>query len=309
MSATATLLDARLLAATHALALEARRLVAGALPGAHRSRQPGLAREFSQYRPYQPGDEPRHIDWKLYARSDRYFLRESEIDTRLTVSLVVDATGSMAHRGAVAEGPTKWTLAQRLAAALARLAERQGDALSLHVVTGGQVWTTLTDGRYQPFERLLRGLVAAEPAGRWPTDPAVLVRALAKGQGVSVGGPETTHRLTIVIGDGHEHGDEMRATLGPLRAQRHELVFLQLLCRDEIDFPYRGPVRFEEWETGRVVEADASAVRSDYIDMARREVAAWHRAWAGHRFAHVMVPTDRPPEVALRQVLRARHGR
>src|SRR4051812_22770 len=101
MSATEpkhAILDPRLLAATQGLTLTARRLVAGAIAGLHASRRPGIAREFSQYRAYQAGDEPRHIDWKLFARSDRYFLRESEIDTRVAITLVLDATASMQHR-------------------------------------------------------------------------------------------------------------------------------------------------------------------------------------------------------------------
>src|SRR5262249_13913419 len=88
-------LDPRVIAATRNLELLARPLVAGVLPGMHASRQPGLAREFSQYRAYQPGDDPRHLDWKLYARSDRYFLRESEIETVVTIRILLDATESM----------------------------------------------------------------------------------------------------------------------------------------------------------------------------------------------------------------------
>ena len=93
-------LDPKLLAATRGLTLAARGLVAGLLPGLHASRQPGMAREFAQYRAYQPGDEPRHIDWKLYARSDRYFVRESEIETAINVRLILDATASMRHADA-----------------------------------------------------------------------------------------------------------------------------------------------------------------------------------------------------------------
>ena len=94
-AAPPTVLDPRLLAATRGLSLAARHLAAGLLPGLHTSRRTGLAREFSQYRPYQPGDDPRHVDWKLFARSDRYFVRESEVETALVVRVVLDATASM----------------------------------------------------------------------------------------------------------------------------------------------------------------------------------------------------------------------
>ena len=300
-------LNPRLLSATAGLALTARRLVEGAVAGLHASRRPGLAREFSQYRAYQPGDETRHIDWKLFGRSDRYYLRESEIDTRVVISLLLDATESMQHRGGGAEVPRKFELASSLVAALALLAENQGDPATLQIVANGDVATVLTAGHHQPFRRIVQALDGVAPAGRWPTDPRRLTEALRRAENTAKrSGPGMTARLTVILTDGHQHGEEIRAALAPLRAQQHELLFLHLVAPDEREFPYRGPVQFEEWETGRNLEADGAAVRYAFLAAEQRESEAWSRAWGDDRFDYLRLLTNEPPERALRIFLRRR---
>ncbi len=305
-----SVLDARLLAATRGLTLTARRLVAGALAGFHASRRPGLAREFSQYRAYQPGDEPRNIDWKLFARSDRYFLRESEIDTRVAISLVLDATASMQHATGKTPPGTKFEVARALAAAFALLAENQGDAATLHIVRDGHVTTNATAGHRHSFLQIVHTLSSVVPAGRWSSDPQQLTLALRRAEQTGrSAAPDATARVTIILTDGHEPGGEMRASLAPLRTQQHELLFFQLVARDEREFPYRGPIRFEEWETGRAIEADASAVRGAFLAAETAERAAWARAWPDGRFEYTALMTDEPLERALRTFLRRRAAR
>jgi uncharacterized protein (DUF58 family) len=305
-----SILDPRLLAATQGLALTAQRLVAGALAGLHASRRPGLAREFSQYRAYQPGDEPRQIDWKLFARSDRYFLRESEVEARIAVSLVMDATGSMQHLAGGAEEPRKFDRARALAAALALLAENQSDEITLHVVTEGKVSTLPTAGLRQPFRRIAHALANLEPSGQWPEIRSDLAQAfrIAELQAAS-GGPAATARLTLVLTDGHEHSGEIRAALAALRVRRHEVMFFHFLAPDERDFPFRGPVRFEEWETGRALEVNATAVREAYLVAAQREREAWRRAWGNDQFDYITVMTDEDLAHGLRGYLRQRMKR
>lgn len=300
-------LDPRLQAAVGELTLAARKLVAGAMPGLHASRRPGLAREFSQYRAYQPGDEPRHIDWKLFARSDRYFLRESEIETKVAVRLIVDATASMAHTDAAAGAVRKFDAARQLAAALALLAETQGDPVGLVAINAGALVSVPMDGHRQPFARIARALAALEPAGAWPQEPKEFKAALAL-NARALGGADTTGELTVVITDGHEPGGEIRAALAPLRARRNEVLWLHLVGRDEWEFAHEGLVRFEEWETGRQVEAEAGAVRAAYLAAQEAEVTAWRRAWAGERFDYQRVPLEVPLERTLRAYLRRRAG-
>jgi uncharacterized protein (DUF58 family) len=300
-------LDPKLQAAVGDLTLIARKLVAGAMPGLHASRRPGLAREFSQYRAYQPGDEPRHIDWKLYARSDRYFLRESEIETKVAVRLIVDATASMGHVDAAVGARRKFDAACQLAAAFALMAEMQGDPVGLVAVNADRVVSVPIDGHRQPFARIVRALAALEPAGAWPKEPKEFTTALALNSHVA-GGADTTAELTIVLTDGHEPAGEIRAALKPLRARRNEVLWLHLVGRDEREFPYKGLMRFEEWETGRQVEAEAGVVRAAYLAAQEAEVLAWRKAWAGERFDYQRVSLDEPLERTLRAYVKRRAG-
>lgn len=292
-----------LLAATRGLRLAARQLAAGLLPGAQAGRRVGPSREFSQARPYQPGDDPRHIDWRLFARSDRYFLRESELETAVPVRLILDATASMAH------ADRRFDLARVLAAALATLAHASGDPVGLLAVTDGRVVATSNPTRSaEPLERVLRALAALEPGGRWPADAHALAAALGADLRRSRG-------LAVVLSDGHEQDGEIRAALTPLRAAGHEVLFLQLLGRDETEFPFHGTVRFVDRETGAAVETDADAARAAYLAGQERERADWRR-WAGAgggggghdpRSAYAAFRADEPAERVLRTYLRWRN--
>ena len=300
-------LDPKLQAAVGDLTLIARKLVAGAMPGLHASRRPGLAREFSQYRAYQPGDESRHIDWKLFARSDRYFLRESEIETKVAVRLIVDATASMRHTDVAPGSRQKFQVAGQLAAAFALMAEWQRDPVGLIAINADRVIAVPIDGQRQPFARIVRALAALEPSGAWPKDPKAFSTALGLNSPVA-GGADTTAELTIVLTDGHEPGGEIRAALKPLRARRNEVLWLHLAGRDEREFPYKGLMRFEEWETGRQVEAEAGVVRAAYLAAQESEVSAWRKAWAGERFDYQRVSLDEPLERTLRAYVKRRAG-
>jgi uncharacterized protein (DUF58 family) len=307
----AKLLDPRLLAATRGLRLAAMQIVAGVLPGVQASRQPGLSREFSQYRAYLPGDEPRHIDWKLFARSDRYYLRESEIQTAVTLRIVLDATESMRHEDSTGPGAgiRKFDCARMLAAAFAFLAQRQGDPVGLHAISGGAVASVQPGQRRQPFERIVHALERLEPTGRWPENARELMSAVAS-RSSSVPIPDgTTRELVIVLTDGFEHGGEIRDALEALRTRQHEVVFVHLLGRDELDFPFSGPVRFEEWETGATFETDASAARAMWLENMEAALAEFRRGWDSKRFDYVQVRTDEPLDRALRAYLLRRMKR
>lgn len=299
-----TVLDPHLLAATRGLSLAARQLAAGLLPGVHASRRVGLAREFSQYRAYQPGDEPRHIDWKLFARSDRYFVRESDVETAVTVRVILDATASM--RAADTTGPgtgtRKFDAARLLAATLLYLAQSQGDQIGLHAVADGKVISVPPGQQRQPWERVVRTLERLEPAGRWPADPRAFHAALASGSRPAA--DRHTREIVVVLTDTHEHGEEIRASLAPLRSRRHELLLVHLVGRDEIDFPFHGPTRFEDLETGEIFETDADAARAAFLEAQATHLQAWTRAWSGSgRFQSVRFRLDEPLDQALRAYL------
>lgn len=239
---------ARTLALVRDLELAARIAVDGTMLGRHTSRRAGAGLEFSQYRSYQPGDDPRRIDWKLLGRSDRYFVREAEAETSLTVRLLVDATGSMAHEE---DGVTKLDYARFLTAALALLAHRQGDAVGLYLLGSGDVTPYLPRREPQHLHRLLHALEGVTPAGGWP-EWNRLERALA---------PGTARGITVLIGDLHERADEIRAAARRLAGARHDVVCFQILGERERAFAYTGAVTLEELETGRRVDLDADQAR------------------------------------------------
>ena len=295
-------LDPKLLAATRGLTLAARGLVAGILPGLHASRRPGMAREFAQYRAYQAGDEPRHIDWKLYARSDRYFVRESEIETAVNVRLILDATASMRHADAANLALTKFDLARTLAAALTLLAAAQGDQIGLHAVSGDGVVSVPPGQHRQPTERILHTLENLRATGPWPAEAR---RALAGALDAQVDRRE----IVVVLTDGHEQDDEIRGALAPWRARGHELLLCQIVGRDEEDFSFQGLVRFEDWETGATQETDADAARAAGGAGYRQRRGAGRRGWAGGgRFDVLRFLLDEPPGDVLRAYLKRRQS-
>jgi uncharacterized protein (DUF58 family) len=240
---------ARTLAAVRDLELAARMAVDGIRLGRHTSRRTGAGLEFSQYRSYQPGDDLRRIDWKLFGRSDRYFVREAESETSITVRIVLDATGSMAH---TEDGTSKFDYARFLAAALALLAVRQGDAVGLYALSDGAVLTLRPRREASHLHRLLHTLERLAPSGRWPVWSS-LERAMT---------PDPERGITIVIGDFHEQGDEIRAAVRRFTGARHDVVCFQILGDEERAFSYAGTVTLEEIETGRRIDLDASLVRS-----------------------------------------------
>ena len=311
MTATRGVLDPRVLTATRGLRLAAMQIVAGVLPGMQRSRQPGLSQEFSQYRAYMPGDEPQHIDWKLFARSDRYYIRESEIETAVTIRIILDATASMQHEdtSGAGAGVRKFDVARVLAAAFAYLAQSQGDPVGLHAISAGSVMSVQPGQRRQPSERIVHALENLQPEGRWPGTAHELTAAIASRTGSVPGALGTTRELSVILTDGFEQSAEIRAALAALRSRQHEVLFLHLLGRDEIEFPFSGPVRFEDWETGEIFETDAATARAAWVENLQRSLDEWRTGWDTKRFDYVQIRTDEPLDRALRTYLLRRMKR
>ncbi len=280
------------LAAIRDLTLVARTVVDGVMYGVHPSRMPGAGLEFSQYRSYQAGDDLRRVDWKLYGRSDRYFVREAETETSLTLRIAVDASASMAHE----EGISKMQYARFLAAALALLAHRQGDAVGLFGLSDGDL-LAVRPGRGQAhLDRVMHAIERLKPAGVWPPWDRV-ERALSIGGG---------RGITVLITDLHERSDEIRSALGKLAAMGHDAILMHLLGRQELELGYDGPVALEELETGRVVEINPATERAAYVAAVDGEHRALRHTLAGHRIDYCRFALDEPLDGALRTFLASR---
>jgi uncharacterized protein (DUF58 family) len=265
--------------------IRARCSLHGGLIGQQASRSRGSGIEFAQYRSYEPGDDPRTVDWKLFARSDRYFVREAERDSPLTLWLLVDGSGSMGQSDRSDPGWTRLHAARRLAACALEIASRQADSVGLILATSRPQAVPAATGPRQR-DRCLRALAALEPDGRWP-EPAALLPLL---QRIHAGA------LVLVLGDLFD--DAARAAIEQLAGAQREVACVQLLCADECAFAFTGALRFIDPETGEAVECDAAAARDGFIarfEAARRELAA-QLAARGVRHVEQVIgePADRP---------------
>ena len=287
------MLSPELLHGLRNLALAARQAAEGFMNGAHASRRHGAGMEFSQYRPYQPGDDLRRLDWRLAARSDRYYLRESEIDTSLTVHLLLDGSASMNHRDD--NGLTKLDYARLLLGALAYLATQQGDAVGLTILSpaGLRHLAPRADSRQLP--RLYHALETAEAAGRFPV-AETLAPLTARRQRV----------LTVCVSDLYEESSEINALLTRLRATSGDVLLLHLMAHNELAFTYQGAVTFRDLETGHTLQIDAGPQRAVY----QQQLQAWlhETAQLARRqgFDYHLLDTSQPLDAALREFLRRR---
>lgn len=157
-------MDPKILMSMKDLVLAAKTTVDGFMAGIHKSNVKGAGMEFSQYRSYQAGDDLRSLDWKLFARSDRYYIRESEIETSISVRFLIDASASMNH---IDSGISKIEYARYLAASLAYLASLQSDATGLYIFKEGSLFSLPSRRDHQHLSRIMYQLEKIEPAGKF----------------------------------------------------------------------------------------------------------------------------------------------
>lgn len=283
-------LDPDTLAAIGDLRLLARTVVEGFLAGEHPSPRPGPGVEFSQYRSYQPGDDPRRVDWTLFARTDRFYVRESEIEQDVTVRLVLDASASMAHRDGAA---SKFEYARRLAAALAYLVHRQGDRLALHLVQSGDGVEPLHLPPGRGLGRVLLPLERVEAAGRWPRGEELALQLANRRE----------RELVVLISDLHQGGDEIVRAAELLRVSGHEVLVLELLGRNELEFDFAGDLELEDLETGETVRGHAATLRPGYLARLSEDLAARRWRLTGAGIGYELLRLDEPLDRALRRFL------
>jgi len=242
-----------------------RRLAAPLAAGRHRTLSRGFSREFSQHRPYAPGDETRGIDWKAYARLDRWYVREHRAEDRVRLAVLLDATGSMAFSGA-GRAP-KFDAARRAAAALAWIALAQGDEAGL-VRVGGAGKSVV------PARAGASHLAAVDAA----LDAASCAADADLGAALESAAERLPPRAAVVV-ISDLLGDSARVlkALRRLAAGRRELRVLRILDPDEREFPFEGPAIVEGLEGGRLA-LDATAVGSAYRDAFARQEEVYRQS-------------------------------
>lgn len=262
--------------------------------GMHRSRDKGAGLEFSQYRSYEPGDELRRIDWKLYARSDRFFVREAERDSPLAAWVLLDASASMAQADESQPAWSRLDAGKALAAALAEVAVRQGDRIGLAVLRDdGLALVPAATGARQR-DRILLQLHGLEARGAFPDE----ARLLPLWERIPA------DDLVVFIGDCFD--EACIALAERFAAARREVLAIQVLTVAERDFPFDDGRRFRDPETGEELPGDGRALRADFLarfGAAQRTLHARFDAAGIRHAAHVLdEPLDRP----LRRLFPAR---
>lgn len=278
------------------LRLVARRPSASPGFGTHHSHSRGAGLEFSQYRSYEQGDDPRQIDWKLHARSDRYFVREAERDSPLELWLLIDATASMAQGDAARPGWSRLDAARSIAACAIELALRQGDRFGIVTIGGGGISLVPAGSGPRHRNRCHLQLQRLQAAGSWPGAASLH----AVGDHV---GPNT---LVLLLSDCFDDG--CVALAEQLVAAHREVLTVQILTAEERDFPFRGGHRFTDPETGEELLGDGATARAGFIERfaaARRALAA---RLAGQGIRHVEYVLDEPVDAPLQRLFgRAAH--
>ncbi|NIJ55037.1 DUF58 domain-containing protein [Dyadobacter arcticus] len=227
--------------------------------GIHGSKRSGIGVEFEQYRHYQPGDDPKRIDWKLFARTDKHLIRESSTESDRQIRFVLDLSGSMNY---VENGVSRLQYAQILLASLAYLCYIQNDQMSLYTLKDGEVQTlsstgSVSSGR-QAFQKILVGLEKTVAGGQWVNVAETLLKF-----------PELQTKKKeqlIFVSDFLQVDDEWLKLIRSLANPHREIVIFQILGDQEVSFNLKGFYRFMDLETGREIELDAESVKERFRD-------------------------------------------
>jgi len=254
MAKLSDLLPAEDLAQLTGLPIFARTVMEGATSGLHASPHKGSSIEFRQHRPYVQGDEIKRLDWKIFARTDRYYIREFDEETNLRATLLLDASGSMGYRGT--KGQVKFEHARKVAASLAYVLTGQQDAVGL--VTFDKRVRDMIPCRTKTthLHHVLDTLVKTQPGAE--TSLAGVLQTLA--------GRMKKRGLLLLITDAFDDVDKLLQAIGVLRKQGHEIILFQMWDRDELDFPFSRWARFENLENNEDHQIlDPSAIRQRYL--------------------------------------------
>lgn len=292
-SARSVSIDAPTLMKLRNLELRARAVVDGFMAGIHRSPYHGFSVEFTDYRQYSPGDDVRYVDWKLFARQDRYYIKRFEDETNLRCYLVGDLSRSMDF-GSL--GYTKADYARTALATVGYFLSQQRDAVGL--LTFDETIGEYIPPRYRPghLRRLLLGLERSTGGKRTDLAPPLQqVTQLARRRG-----------LVILASDLIAPIENLERQLSYLRSQRHEVVVMRILDPQEIHFDFDDPKIFEDMESGKQLFVDPVAIRKNYLQRFNDHSESIHEICQRQGVELIVMPTDRPMDALLSEFVRLR---
>ncbi|HSM61016.1 MAG TPA: DUF58 domain-containing protein [Longimicrobiales bacterium] len=287
----ARFLDPAVLARIDNLELLARTLVDGFLSGLHRSPYLGFSLDFAEHRPYMPGDDIRRIDWSLFARTDRHYIKLFEAETNANFVVLLDVSRSMSYSS---HAVTKLDYARYLAAALLFFSNRQRDRVGL--VTFDHDIVDFVPPSMKHMDTVLHVLDRTEAgrAGSLAEPLLTMTERLAR------------KGILVLISDFYEEPDQVMSAVLPLRARGHDVIVFHAMDPAELGFPFEDASAFEDLETGEQIPVIPERLRDDYTRLVQAHVAELRSRFAANRVDYELLDTSRPLDLALFSYLSAR---
>lgn len=287
-------LDPSTLARVKNLSLVARGVVEGFITGLHSSPYKGFSVEFAEHRKYSPGDNLRHLDWRILGRTDRLYIKQYEEETNLRAQILLDASASMAY--GEPPGITKLQYASYLTAVLAYLMMRQQDAVGMTSFDTEVRLDMPARGSPRHFDEMMNHLEAIQP-GRATNLGATLNRLADRFK---------RRCLIILISDLYDEPEAVDRALRHFRHKRHEVIVFHVLDHAEIDFPFRDTASFVDMESGERIQVDPAYVRDDYRRRIEEFIDRYRHICADCQFDYVLADTSTPLDSMLARYLEKR---
>jgi len=285
------LLKPEVLSSVNGLELIARVIVEGFMSGSNKSQTIGFGQEFAQYRNYEPGDDLRQLDWKMYARSERYYIKQSQIETNITVKFMLDASRSMAYEE---NGVSKIQFARLVMAALAFLAQKQGDTFGLYTVNDNQVRMIHPRFEHQHFLRFLYELTQTSAQSKWKKD------------GLEQLHDHSGKEMIIFISDLYDEENDILNFASGLKTARNEVIVLHIMGENEVEMKQEGVFSFQDLESGKTVRVDTKLERADYIARVHQWLEELRTTLVERNIFYHFTPMSLPLDKVLRDFLRVR---
>ena len=285
MNTSKKYLNPEVLARLTRLDINARLIVEGFLSGLHSSPFKGFSQEFADYRQYMPGDELKRIDWKVYGRSDRFYIKEYQEETNLRAYILLDKSGSMGYGKKI----SKLEYAKYLGASLAYMLFKQKDSVGIATFDNKIEEIIPPSARRTNFMMLLHAIEKADPGGETNLNDVLYQLA----QRIRRRG------LVIVLSDMLDNPDDVVKALRSFHYRKHEIIVFQILDEDEADFPFSESAIFSDLENGSEMVVTPGLIRDRYRDRFKEFLSFYHHHLLESRIDHTVLYTSMPYDKAL----------
>ena len=291
-AAPTSFLDPQVLARIDNLELLAKVVVDGFVNGLHRSPHMGVSTDFAEHRAYMPGDDIRRVDWRVYARTDRFYIKQFEAETNADVGFLVDVSGSM---GFGSGDVTKLDYARFLTASLAYFSAGQRDRVGLYAFDTDIAEYVRPSAAH--LDKILHALARVEASSEGSWDDAL----------ARVANTFRRRGILAVVSDFYDDPEKLTSSLGSLKAQGHDMVAFHVIDPAEVDFPFEQASNFQDLETGQILPIVPGKLAEAYRTQVADHIQALSDLFAKRRIDYVLLNTKEPLDLALYTYLMFRH--